>query len=51
MVRPLRKAPVGVARLLIPGALNGSVQWLEPAKGATAEALGEHAVAMFIQEV
>jgi hypothetical protein len=45
------KAPVGVARLLILGALNWSVQWFDPAKGATVEALGEHAVAMFIQEV
>ena len=45
------KAPVGLARLLMLGALNWSVQWFDPAKGATVEALGEHAVAMFIQEV
>ncbi len=44
------KAPVSVARLLILGALNWSVQWFDPAKGASVEVLGEHAVAMFIQE-
>jgi AcrR family transcriptional regulator len=44
------RAPVRLARLLILGALNWSVQWFDAKKGASVEELGEAAVAMFLKE-
>lgn len=44
------RAPVGIARLLILGALNWSVQWFDPKKGASVKELGEAAVVLFLKE-
>jgi len=44
------KAPVGLARLLILGALNWSVQWFDARKGASIEELGNAAVSLFLKE-
>jgi AcrR family transcriptional regulator len=42
------EAPVKLARLLIFGALNWSVQWFDPKKGASLDELAEAAIALFI---
>ena len=44
------RAPVGLARLLILGALNWSVQWFDPKKSASIQDLADAAVAMFLKE-
>lgn len=44
------RAPVGLARLLILGALNWSVQWFDPQKSASLPDLADAAVAMFLKE-
>jgi AcrR family transcriptional regulator len=44
------KAPVGLARLLMLGALNWSVQWFDARKGASIEELGNAAVSLFLKE-
>ena len=44
------RAPVGLARLLILGALNWSVQWFDPKKSASLHDLADAAVAMFLKE-
>jgi AcrR family transcriptional regulator len=43
-------APAGLARLLILGALNWSVQWFNPRKGASVAELTDAAVLMFLKE-
>ncbi|MEO8120321.1 MAG: TetR/AcrR family transcriptional regulator [Rhodoferax sp.] len=43
-------APVKLARLLILGALNWSVQWFDPAKGASLDELTDAALALFLKE-
>ncbi len=44
------RAPVGLARLLILGALNWSVQWFDPKKGASLQELADAAMALFLKE-
>jgi len=44
------RAPVALARLLLLGALNWSVQWFDPAKSATVDDLTEAALALFVGE-
>jgi hypothetical protein len=44
------RAPVGLARLLILGALNWSVQWFDPKKGASLHELADAAMALFLKE-
>ena len=44
------RAPVKLARLLILGALNWSVQWFDPKKGASLDGLADAAVALFLKE-
>jgi len=44
------RAPVGLARLLILGALNWSVQWFDAKKDASLQDLTEAAVGLFIKE-
>ncbi len=44
------KAPVKLARLLIFGALNWSVQWFDAKKGASLDELADAAMALFIGE-
>ena len=44
------KAPVKLARLLMLGALNWSVQWFDARKGASVEELGDAAMALFLKE-
>lgn len=44
------RAPVGLARLLILGALNWSVQWFDPKKSASLQDLADAAVSMFLKE-
>jgi len=44
------RAPVGLARLLILGALNWSVQWFDPKKSASIADLTDAAIAMFVKE-
>jgi AcrR family transcriptional regulator len=44
------RAPVTVARLLILGALNWSVQWFDEKKGASLDELTEAAMALFFKE-
>ncbi|MCF8211955.1 MAG: TetR/AcrR family transcriptional regulator, partial [Rhodoferax sp.] len=44
------RAPVGLARLLILGALNWSVQWFDANKGASVQDLSDAAMALFIKE-
>lgn len=44
------RAPVGLARLLILGALNWSVQWFDPQKSASLQDLADAAMAMFLKE-
>ena len=43
-------APVSLARLLIFGALNWSVQWFDPKKSASIQHLTDAALSMFIKE-
>ena len=42
------RAPVGLARLLILGALNWSVQWFDPRKPASLDDLSDAALALFV---
>lgn len=42
------RAPVRLARLLILGALNWSVQWFDPKKGASLQELTDAAMALFL---
>jgi hypothetical protein len=42
------RAPVVLARLLILGALNWSVQWFDPHKKASVEDLTDAALALFV---
>ncbi len=44
------KAPVKLARLLILGALNWSVQWYDPLKAASLDELTDAAIALFLKE-
>ncbi len=44
------RAPVGLARLLILGALNWSVQWFDPNKKASVDDLTDAAMCLFFQE-
>jgi hypothetical protein len=44
------KAPVKLARLLILGALNWSVQWFDPLKAASLDELTDAAIALFLKE-
>ena len=44
------RAPVGLARLLILGALNWSVQWFDPNKKASVADLTDAAMRLFFQE-
>jgi TetR/AcrR family transcriptional regulator, cholesterol catabolism regulator len=44
------KADVGIARLLIFGALNWSVQWFDPKKRASLDDVTDAAMALFLQE-
>ena len=44
------RAPVKVARLLILGALNWSVQWFDEKKGASIDELTDAAMALFFKE-
>jgi hypothetical protein len=41
---------VGLARLLMLGALNWSVQWFDARKSASIEELGNAAVSLFLKE-
>jgi AcrR family transcriptional regulator len=43
------RAPVRLARLLILGALNWSVQWFDPKKGASLQELTDAAIALFLK--
>jgi hypothetical protein len=43
------RAPVRLARLLILGALNWSVQWFDPKKGASLQELTDAAMALFLK--
>jgi AcrR family transcriptional regulator len=43
------RAPVGLARLLILGALNWSVQWFDARKGASVQDLTDAAMALFLK--
>ena len=45
------RAPVSLARLLIFGALNWSVQWFDPKKSASIRDLSDAALSMFIKEM
>lgn len=45
------RAPVGLARLLILGALNWSVQWFDPKKKASVQDLTDAAMSLFFQEI
>ena len=44
------RTPAPLARLLILGALNWSVQWFDPQKGASLTALSDAAMNLFIKE-
>ena len=44
------RAPVGLARLLILGALNWSVQWFDAKKSASVQDLTDAAMALFLKE-
>jgi TetR/AcrR family transcriptional regulator, cholesterol catabolism regulator len=44
------RAPVKLSRLLILGALNWSVQWFDPHKGASLDELTDAAMALFLKE-
>jgi AcrR family transcriptional regulator len=44
------RAPVRLARLLILGALNWSVQWFDPKKGASLPELTDAAVSLFLRD-
>ena len=44
------RAPVKLARLLILGALNWSVQWFDEKKGASLDQLSDAAMALFLKE-
>ncbi|HEY5581212.1 MAG TPA: TetR/AcrR family transcriptional regulator [Rhodoferax sp.] len=44
------RAPVKLARLLILGALNWSVQWFDEKKGASLDELSDAAMALFLKE-
>lgn len=43
------RAPMGLARLFILGALNWSVQWFDARKGASVEELSDAAISLFLQ--
>ena len=43
------RAPVKLSRLLILGALNWSVQWFDPKKGASLDELADAAIALFLK--
>ena len=43
------RAPVRLTRLLILGALNWSVQWFDPKKGASLQELTDAAIALFLK--
>ena len=43
------RAPVGLARLLILGAMNWSVQWFDAKKGASVQDLTDAAMALFLK--
>ena len=45
------RAPVGLARLLLLGALNWSVQWFDPRKSATVADLTDAAMALFVGHI
>jgi AcrR family transcriptional regulator len=45
------RASVPLARLLILGALNWTVQWFNPKKGVSLQGLTDAAMALFIEEV
>lgn len=45
------RVPVGLAKLLMLGALNWSVQWFDARKGASVAELTDAAVAMFTKEM
>lgn len=44
------RAPVGLARLLMLGGLNWSVQWYDPKKSATLDDLATAALSLFLME-
>lgn len=44
------RTPAPLAKLLILGALNWSVQWFDPAKSVSVQQLSDAAVSLFIQE-
>jgi AcrR family transcriptional regulator len=44
------RVPVGLARLLILGALNWSVQWFDAKKSASVQDLTDAAIALFLKE-
>jgi hypothetical protein len=44
------RAPVRLARLLILGALNWTVQWFDPKKGASLQELTDAAMSLFLKE-
>jgi AcrR family transcriptional regulator len=44
------RAPIKLARLLILGALNWSVQWFDEKKGASLDELSDAAMALFLKE-
>jgi hypothetical protein len=44
------RAPVKLARLLMLGALNWSVQWFDPKKEASLDDLTDAAMALFLKE-
>ena len=46
----LLSGPVPLARLLILGALNWSVQWFDPKKSASIPSLADAAISMFLKE-
>jgi AcrR family transcriptional regulator len=50
VVRGVLQGPVGLVRLLVLGALNWSVQWFNPRKGASVDELTRVAVALFLKE-
>lgn len=45
------QAPVSLARLLLLGALNWSVQWFDPDKAASLDTLTDAALALFLKEI
>jgi hypothetical protein len=45
------RAPAPLAKLLILGALNWSVQWFDPKKSASLQQLCDAAISLFMQEM